>query len=325
MVVLTACGPTLVDTEESGSTGTADEQAETATSPQTSDAPPPGGSTGNAPPATTAPSTTAAGTTATDTGVLDTGIASTSSGPFDEAADQYPTFRVLYDNYLEAGCAAFQNVCHRNGELPELSSVESYLDAFNAPCNEERSELNVYDRCEPPGDRIEFPIGELQGWSSEVGWVDVAKDGESVTISIRDTAPLVDGLQLGLIVTQSPTGPIETVIQANVFGNVLTIPPGLLSDDELMVLTEVVVGGDPNRDGQFGHDNPMFQLTPGSAEDSYLFARVSELIDDGGHPTRWVDGLEKRALGCWIEQVARPVPSVIDELIDYDSCTITGR
>ena len=41
----------------------------------------------------------------------------------DDARSRSPSFRSLYDGYLEATCAGFENVCHSNSELPDLTAV----------------------------------------------------------------------------------------------------------------------------------------------------------------------------------------------------------
>lgn len=321
LVVLISCGPVLNDVDGASAEDSGGPGGDTETSghvPETATSPNPGAST-------TGPDETAGplpSTTSADTGSPDTAPGSTTTGSDAEGDVEYPTFRVLFDNFLRQGCTPFQNVCHANKERPNLASVEDYLSAFGAPCNEDRLEndpLRVFHRCEPQPDFIIFQ-SPINGWTTQIGWVD-ANDTDLV-VSLRAPIPAPDGnFEMATIFDES-TG-AEYVVGGFVSDNILTIPRELLSDADALAIAEDLVHGDPNRDGILGAEDGMFQLTPGSAADSYLYAVMAGTLPDaGGHPHTGIESAELRALGCWIEQVVRPVPSSVDEPIDYDGCSL---
>lgn len=317
VVPVVACGPTLVDME-AGSTDSSDipPEAETAEPPSMPDPEVPTASGGTAPDPLP-PSTTADSTDSTDSDTAGSG----STGSSGEPAETYPTFRALFDDYLETGCTPFKNVCHSNKEQPDLSSVEAYLAAFGSPCNAPRLEndpLGVYDRCEPPGDSIIFQDGNNFGWTTDVAWVEVVDNGANVLITLRDPIPASDGATESAL-AGTELGDIHVV--GLVLENSLSVPSESLTQTELVELSENVVGGDPNRDGQFGGDDPMYQLAVGSADDSYLYAAMAGTVP-GSHLPLDLGPEELRALGCWIEQVVRPGPRSVDTPINYSTCTL---
>ena len=96
--------------------------------------------------------------------------------------------------------------------------------------------------------------------------------------------------------------------------------PTVALGDTRALLTDVI-GGDPNRNGIFGADDPIEILRAGLPENSYIFLGMTGAVDGLEMPIGGPDAEPPAlgALGCWIQQVASPDASDLDALIDYET------
>jgi len=113
--------------------------------------------------------------------------------------------------------------------------------------------------------------------------------------------------------------PGETVLEVRV-----TTGDGFVAE-LIDVSLRTVIGGDPNRNGTWGADNPPAThgqlVAPGSVTKSYLWGRLTATVPGSRMPlaNQPLSNADYVALACWIEQTARG-PTAVDTLIDYDQC-----
>lgn len=261
-----------------------------------------------------------------DTGADSAGESSTGEDPtpdwVDEAEELYPTFRHLFDLYLERNCSGFDNVCHSNLEHPDLRTAQDYVSIFGEPCDVNGQPTETFDPCEPVGDGAILQTGPDAGWTSEVGFVYFDSDTDGTIVTLRDPVPS-DGPVAFLIQVPPEGGPDEWLFFDAVATHNRLFLSNATDNSELheRLLTEVTQG-DPNRNDTFGADDPMYQLALGDVAASYLFARMVGDAPGSIMPlaNQAPGDVELGALGCWIEQTLVASPEQVDAPIDYGGC-----
>lgn len=320
-MAMVGCGPAVAiesDGGEAGDTEPADPGSGAPGEPTSASV------TSGAPPSTAGPvSDTEASATTSGAGSMDGGSgpdsSTTETAPpwVEDARDRYPTFRALYEGYLRGSCSAFQDVCHRNREFPELAEAEDYLAVFDVDCREVGDP--DYDGCEPLGSQVLLVDGPDFGWTSELAW----RGFEDDTIQLATRTPAPSGGPVTVAVATADADVWVEISGAIAEDGLFIAPLDGLSDADQEVLATEASEGDPNRNGIFGADMPDHVLTAGDPDSSLIVLGMRGLVPGLVIPlaNQPPELAELGALGCWVEQVLRPNLAALDEPIDYDACT----
>jgi hypothetical protein len=215
----------------------------------------------------------------------------------------------LHSEVIYPTCGPINGVCHHAKEYPALHTPANFLGAIDAPCNvQPGSYVSVFDRCERPGDRLDFgdAIPEI-----EIAYIEYIP-GER---DDYDSAPQADSPGLHIYLAGEVRGDrtefyggaefVRTFVNAE--GDVQDLPffsydshywvvdPGgyvygeeqgahLMADvrdyqtQRIEALLEVgLVQGDFNRNGVLGarlEQSHIALIKPGYPEESYLVGRM---------------------------------------------------
>lgn len=255
----------------------------------------------------------------------------------DEAKKEFPTYLDLHGKVITRTCSPNGGVCHNEKEYPDLHTPDTMLSMLDVPCNlAETDPLNLFDGCEPTGDRLRFTTGNNTTFSSEIAYVVLNDDGMGTTLNaviyLRDAIPnamAMPGvfesivierqtanamLTVGMIDAAASYAPGMTALQINGFE--------MLSTDAKTLLQTDVQQGDPNRNGTFGADEPYRMLLPGDPWKSYMLQRVQGNVPGSPMPlaNQPLSSAEIIAIACWIEGAAEEGGDSAYAAIDYDGC-----
>lgn len=103
-----------------------------------------------------------------------TGEPSMPDGPpvdeyIEEARTNFPTYLDLHEKVITRTCSPNGGVCHNEKEYPDLHTPDTMLSQLDVPCNlAETDPLNLFNGCEPGGDRLRFTTGNNTTFSSTV-------------------------------------------------------------------------------------------------------------------------------------------------------------
>lgn len=272
-----------------------------------------------------------------------TGEPSMPDGPpvdeyIEEARTNFPTYLDLHEKVITRTCSPNGGVCHNEKEYPDLHTPDTMLSQLDVPCNlAETDPLNLFNGCEPGGDRLRFTTGNNTTFSSTVGYI-VENDDElgavaSVVIYLADPIPnpmAVPGTFESIVIERETASGMLTVGQIELAAS---YAPGVnalqinaypdLPQAAKTLLETGLQAGDPNRDGVFGGaDDPYRLLLPGDPWKSYLLQRVQGNVPGSPMPlaNQPLTSPEIIALACWIEGAAETEGSGTHADIDYDDC-----
>jgi hypothetical protein len=257
----------------------------------------------------------------------------------DEARETYPTYFTLHEGVISRTCTPNENVCHNNKEYPDLRTPQAMLGMVGNPCNLAEDESgNIYNGCEPPGDRLSFASGNNLAFETEVAYVVLNDDGmgtvSSVTLHLRDTIPqgMVNPATLESISLSRATpggmlgvGEISEAVTYAAGTKELTVNNFAMLDPSLQTLLEAeIIGGDPNQDGVFGASDAeaMQEIKKGDPWNSYLLQRLQGNVPGSPMPlaNTPLSAAEIVAVACWIEGTDAEGGDLPDAVIDYDNC-----
>ena len=243
----------------------------------------------------------------------------------DQAAEQMPTYLDLHAQVVYRTCSPTSGVCHNTKEFPDLHTPGNMLDAVGKPCNLGEDALDIFDRCEPPGDVLRITTGPRAGTQSRIAWHEL--DGDDWLLRLED--PVTgdcDPHRASLRILSGDDE--ETIITAD--GAPMVVECG---SDTVRVLDIISLGpaiydallrrvamGDPNRNGVFGYDGDYGELVPGNPDRSYLLSRMLGTVPGTRMPlaNQPLSDPEWIAMICWIETLdADPAD---EDPIRYDEC-----
>lgn len=234
------------------------------------------------------------------------------SGIVQVAQARFPTGLDLHVKVMRRSCSPTEGVCHNQKEYPDLHTASNFLAAIGAPCNIQAGTREaIFDRCERPGDRMQFDTDAVHSEPVEIAWVDYVPGGPVAYSdgSLPDaTSPGLHLIFADPIATErtdfwargrfirtfvQPADPSEPASGATVkdiaywtMGTRWWVLEGgkrvmgevaeWQSKDLEALLASGIVEGDPNRNGTLGAraGDPVAMLVPGDPETSYLVARL---------------------------------------------------
>jgi hypothetical protein len=284
---------------------------------------------------TSASSTVATGDSDGTGGTADSGDATgTPEDPgnaVDEAREELPTYLDLHEQVFYRTCTPNEGVCHNDKEYPDLHTPQSMLGAIAMPCNIAVDDpTTTFNGCETPGDVFGFLYSANDGFTSEIAYVEMV-DGEPV-IHLRDPIPnaMYDpaGTEGFTLSRQYDDGLAELMVGYWVYyeqgsTEVRLRDYAMIDENYRAFLETEIVGGDPNRDGVFGAEEPAWSLiTPGDPSTSYLLGRVLGNVPGTPMPlaNQPLSSAEMIALMCWIEGLGAEGADDVYAAIDYDNC-----
>ena len=276
---------------------------------------------------------TSSGESGDDTGEGEPAAAET----IEEAKREFPTYLDLHQKVIVRTCTPDEGVCHNKKEYPDLHTAQSMLGTIGSACNLDVDEpLDVYNGCEPPGDRLRFAEGNNAQFEAEVGWVELEDDGMgnlvSATIVLRDPIPgamLDPAAYESISFARATNDGMLTVgqISAAAFWvpgtDVVVIEGALIGPAERTLLEAGLQQGDLNRDGVFGaSEDPYRMLVPGDPWKSYLLQRIQGNVPGSPMPlaNQPLSSAEIIAIACWVEGATTPAGAGPHGVIDYDGC-----
>ena len=270
-----------------------------------------------------------------------------------EAMDLFPDYPTLHGEVITRTCTPNQGVCHNQKEYPDLRTPASMLAAVGKRCNLDKDDpADTFDGCEPVGDEVVIDLTPAPAPADpmnpmepepvepvvvhiEIGYVETVLDEEGVAISarvhLREAVPaaMLDGAGMAVSFERStgsgtlPVGALSLVTWEAGSAVLELGDLSLLSAAELDLIETGLVGGDPNRNGIFGADEPYLEIDPGSPATSYLLQRLQGNVPGSPMPlaNQPLSSAEVIALACWIESTGAPGASDDPWLeIDYDDC-----
>ena len=255
----------------------------------------------------------------------------------EEAKKEFPTYLDLHEKVIKRTCSPNGGVCHNKKEYPDLHTPDTMLSMIDVPCNlAETDPLNLFDGCEPAGDHLRFVTGGNLAFSSEVAYVVLHDDGmgtvTNAVIYLRDAIPAamaMPGVFESVVFERATGGGMLTVGQVD---DAVSYAPGMnalqvndfaaLPDATRTLLESEVRGGDPNRNGTFGNEDPYRMLLPGDARKSYLLQRLQGNVPGSPMPlaNQPLSTPEILAIACWIEGAVMPAGAGTEASSDYDNC-----
>ncbi len=261
----------------------------------------------------------------------------------EEARKNFPTYLDLHTKVIQRTCTPNENVCHNNKEYPDLRTPQGVLDRLGQPCN--LNELyadpeTVYNGCEPPGDIVRFTSGSNVGFTTEVGWIEVADDGMgggTAIIHIKDPMPAAmastayESVAIDRMVAgQSQlVGTIDLAVSYAAGARQIQVNTTESWAAHQSLLEGEITLGDPNRDDVYGAstDESMHELLPGDPWNSYLLQRLQGTVPGSPMPlaNQPLSASEVIAVACWIEGADVPEGARVDSVIDYDNCSYAAE
>jgi hypothetical protein len=250
-----------------------------------------------------------------------------------QAAADYPTFRSLHEAVIAPTCGPRGGVCHNSKQFPDLHTPDNMLAAVGQRCNQLTEDpMAILDLCEPAGDRLLLQTGPDAGFSAPVGYVVAA--GGVATLTLHDPVPHSAAGVTGVVIRDIDADhhmevALGAVVTTRAGAASIAIPDlGALSAGLQYFLTSPYMpgfagqirGGDPNRNGTFGHDLGGALIKPGAAASSFLVLRILGVVlprmplANGTLTAEQVYAIE-----CWIEQMDAD-GSNADGPIDYGRC-----
>ncbi|EDM77864.1 hypothetical protein PPSIR1_01517 [Plesiocystis pacifica SIR-1] len=278
----------------------------------------------------------------------------------EEAMALFPDYPTLHGEVITRTCTPNEGVCHNQKEYPDLRTPSSMLATIGQRCNLDKDDItDTFDGCEPVGDRVVVdltppplpdPVQEGDDpnlppeeptpvepvlVTAEVAYVEFITDAEGTPVSaavhLREAIPseLYAGEpQAVTFERETESGALAVGALSSVvwqpYGQVLEIADlSLLTDAELNLLESALVGGDPNRNGTFGADDPYALVEPGDTARSYLLQRLQGNVPGSPMPlaNQPLSSAEVIALACWIESTAgEGAAEDLGLAIDYANC-----
>jgi hypothetical protein len=247
-----------------------------------------------------------------------------------DAKKSFPRFLDLHAGVIARSCSPTPGVCHQSNNYPDMHSAGSFLSLVNAPCNIQIPDpMEGWDSCEVQGDRLNFGQD-----SSEIAWLE-KRGAAKWHIAFKDAATTSGRVQMSIT---APTGdsviapPPEwdlgiTLTSGSKEGDIDLGPSMPYLADFIDGIMATVVGGDPNRNGVFGGDDPSVPkgalITSGSLERSYLWGRITGTVPGSRMPlaNKPLANAEYVALACWIEGLDARNAMNAEAAINYDSCS----
>ena len=260
----------------------------------------------------------------------------------EEARAEFPTYMDLHEKVITRTCTPFTNVCHNNKEYPELDTPLSVLSYFDQDCmlpEQTADPESLYNGCEPQADRVVFVTGPNAAWAgTDVAYVQPVEGPGGPTsfeVHLRDPIPqgiadptMPDTVRFTRVTGDGQELAIDEIGQV-VYGagaSYFTVVNAAgLPQDNLDNLTQGIIGGDLNRDGIYGHEDPeiqMRELVPGNPWQSYMLQRLQGNVPGSPMPlaNQPLSAAEIVAIGCWIEGADTPEGKSVEAVIDYDNC-----
>lgn len=266
-----------------------------------------------------------------DAGVSDGGGADAGEAPsrsVEEARILHPRMIDVFSGVIKRSCSPNPGVCHNDGNYPDLRTPGALMMTIDAPCNVEIPDPTAgWDACERTPDVVRFDDGS----SARIAWTE--RIGPGVWRFALSEAPIVTDEARAAFYTADGDVILEPLADWNVLGQrrlantvmELTVSPadGFVLDI-IDATLRTVVGGDPNRNGQWGASAPTRgrMIVPGSLERSYLWGRLLGEVPGTRMPlaNEPLSDADYAALACWIEQLARGSTGDATTAIDYDAC-----
>ncbi len=254
----------------------------------------------------------------------------------EEAKREFPTYLDLHEKVVTRSCSPAGGVCHNEKEYPDLHTPQTMLAQLEAPCNlAEADPLNLFSGCEPVGDRLRFTTGGNLMFTTEVAYVDINTDMMGVVhavVYLRDPIPNamdMPGQFESIAIERETTAGMLTV---GAVDNAISYAPGVdalevndypnLPTAVKTLLETEIRAGDPNRDGEFGGEDPYRLLLPGNPWKSYLLQRLQGNVPGSPMPlaNQPLSSAEIIAIACWIEGASEPEGQGPYASIDYAGC-----
>lgn len=95
------------------------------------------------------------------------------NGIVQTAQARFPTGLDLHVKVIRRSCSPTEGVCHNQKEYPDLHTASNFLGAIGAPCNlQEGTREAIFDRCERPGDRMQFDTDAVHSEPVEIAWIE---------------------------------------------------------------------------------------------------------------------------------------------------------
>lgn len=247
-----------------------------------------------------------------------------------EARVQFPRFLDLQTNVLSSTCSPNPGVCHNSSNYPNLESAGNTLSYVNAPCNVEIPDpLQGWDSCERKADVLRATT-----FTSPISYLIHVGPG-TWRIGFRTPAPVTATRRLqvydaaGAVVLEPPQEwgvGIALVTGSNEAAVTVSGEGGDFIRDYVDSILETVIGGDPNRNGIWGADDPSVEqgalFFPGDPSRSYLWGRITETVPGSRMPlaNAPITNPAYVAIACWIEGLQADGNNAAEDPIDYDAC-----
>lgn len=215
-----------------------------------------------------------------------------------------------------------------------MYTAGNFLSMIGARCNLEIPDpLQGWDGCEHRGDRLR--LGEL---TREIAWVQKNQAGDWL-MRMREPAAadeifpleILDAEELSLFAPPEEYELTVELVAGSEDARVRTTVPEPFFVEFLDSIIAGTSGGDLNRNGAFGADDPVLGasslIEPGSLDRSYFWGRITGSVPGTRMPlaNQALSDAEYVAIACLIEGIDPDgEPSALDP-INYDNCEYARR
>jgi hypothetical protein len=246
-----------------------------------------------------------------------------------EARAKFPRLIDLHAGVIARTCSPNPGVCHQTNNYPDMHTAGNFLSLVNAPCNVQIPDPKQgWDSCEQKGDKI-----RLGDQLSDVAWLEKKSSGKW-HVAFRDVAASSEAQPLEIFTPSHDSvfvPPIEWKVTLTPVAGTKEgeIDVGM-NDPYIMDFSDSVlaraVGGDPNRNGVWGADDPHVAkgalISPANRANSYLWGRITATVPGTRMPlaNKPLSNSEYVALACWIEGIDPRAALGVEDAIDYDGC-----
>ena len=247
-----------------------------------------------------------------------------------DARVKFPRFLDLQVNLLSSTCSPNPGVCHNSSNYPDMRTAGSTLSFVGARCNPEIPDpLQGWDNCERKADRITVgSFGTDIAWMQRIGpgtWKLGLKIPTPSGLAGRPTIKDVDG---NVILDPPQDWAVMVTNTAGMTEAALSVGGDDFIHDFVDSVLKSVIGGDPNRNGTWGADDPTIAAKsaavfyPGDPSRSYLWGRVTNTVPGTRMPLANAPITEPGyvAIACWIEGLKGAGADTAEDPIDYDHC-----
>lgn len=248
-----------------------------------------------------------------------------------EAQVKFPRFLDLQIGLFATTCSPNPGVCHNSSNYPNFQTAGDTIAFVEAPCNPEIPDpTQGWDNCERKADRI-----TVGGYSSEIAWAQRIGPG-TWTLGLK--TPAATGLNGRPKITDNSgtdtilDPPVDWGVLVTATNGATTVALTVGGDDFIHDFVDSVlksvIGGDPNRNGVWGAEDPTVsqklaeEFFPGAPDRSYVWGRLTGTVPGTRMPLANAPLTEADyvALACWMEGLKGGGQDLAEDRIDYDHC-----